>query len=107
MFDGLRFHRLRSQGGLSATTATTGSGGGGGKYHYVSVNETSLHFGYGRNACPGRWFTAFQIKLFLGLLLTKYDVASGGSLGEGSKNGDEGGDTVWIRRRKSGDDGTM
>lgn len=97
MFDGLRFHRLRSQGGLSATST--------GKYHYVSVNETSLHFGYGRNACPGRWFTAFQIKLFLGLLLVKYDIASGGTLGEGSKNGDEGEDTVWIRRRKSGDDG--
>ncbi|PWY71843.1 hypothetical protein BO83DRAFT_389204 [Aspergillus eucalypticola CBS 122712] len=48
VFDGLRFHWLRSQGGLSATTTT-----------------------------------------------------------EGSKNGDEGEDTVWIRRRKSGDDGTM
>ncbi|GAA82209.1 GliF [Aspergillus luchuensis] len=99
VFDGLRFHRLRSQGGLSATST--------GKYYYVSVNETSLHFGYGRNACPGRWFTAFQVKLFLGLLLTKYDVAPGGTLGEGSKNGDEGEDTVWIRRRKSGDDGTI
>ncbi|OJJ76277.1 hypothetical protein ASPBRDRAFT_26756 [Aspergillus brasiliensis CBS 101740] len=98
VFDGLRFHRLRNnQGGLSASTT--------GKYHYVSVNETSLHFGYGRNACPGRWFTAIQIKLFLGLLLVRYDVASGGSLKgvEGGK-GEEGEDTVWIRRKKGGKD---
>ncbi|GKZ63313.1 hypothetical protein AnigIFM50267_000705 [Aspergillus niger] len=87
VFDGLRFHRLRNQGGLSATTAT-------GKYHYVSVNETSLHFGYGRNACPGRWFTAIEIKLLLGRLLVRYDVTSG-----------EGSDTVLIRRRKGGEDG--
>ncbi|GJP91268.1 hypothetical protein CBS147343_8312 [Aspergillus niger] len=87
VFDGLRFHRLRNQGGLSATTAA-------GKYHYVSVNETSLHFGYGRNACPGRWFTAIQIKLLLGRLLVRYDVTSG-----------EGSDTVLIRRRKGGEDG--
>ncbi|PYH62949.1 cytochrome P450 [Aspergillus niger CBS 101883] len=68
VFDGLRFHRLRNQGGLSATTAA-------GKYHYVSVNETSLHFGYGRNACPGRWFTAIQIKLLLGRLLVRINYA--------------------------------
>ncbi|GKZ17000.1 hypothetical protein AbraIFM66951_005729 [Aspergillus brasiliensis] len=90
VFDGLRFHRLRNyQGGLSASTTATG------KYHYVSVNETSLHFGYGRNACPGRWFTAIQIKLFLGFLLVRYDVASGESLkGDGSGKGGEGEDTV-------------
>ncbi|GLA07181.1 hypothetical protein AnigIFM60653_008135 [Aspergillus niger] len=87
VFDGLRFHRLKNQGGLSATTAA-------GKCHYVSVNETSLHFGYGRNACPGRWFTAIQIKLLLGRLLVRYDVTSG-----------EGSGTVLIRRRKGGEDG--
>ncbi|THC89992.1 hypothetical protein EYZ11_010551 [Aspergillus tanneri] len=61
-FDGLRFHNLREKEG-------------GGKHEYVSVNETSLHFGYGLQACPGRWFAAIEIKLFLGFLLIGYDLS--------------------------------
>ncbi|KAB8235592.1 cytochrome P450 [Aspergillus alliaceus] len=67
-FDGLRFHRLQEN-------EKNGSGNLNSKHQYVSVNETSLHFGYGLQACPGRWFAAIEIKLFLGFLLQKYDIA--------------------------------
>lgn len=38
------------------------------------MNETSLHFGYGLQACPGRWFAAIVLKLLLGLLVMQFDV---------------------------------
>ncbi|KAF7592311.1 hypothetical protein BBP40_000367 [Aspergillus hancockii] len=72
-FDGLRFHRLQEKESVNKGNINS-------KHQYVAVNETSLHFGYGLQACPGRWFAAIEIKLFLGLLLQKFDItlADGG-----------------------------
>lgn len=33
-----------------------------------------MHFGYGRHACPGRFFAANEIKLMLVRLLMDYDI---------------------------------
>ncbi|KAI2912894.1 hypothetical protein CBS147320_10731 [Aspergillus niger] len=66
-FDGLRFHNLQQ-----AEFERTGKPST--KHQYVTVNESSLHFGYGLQACPGRWFAAIVLKLLLGLMVTEFDV---------------------------------
>ncbi|KAH6875624.1 cytochrome P450 monooxygenase-like protein [Alternaria rosae] len=41
---------------------------------FVSANETNLSFGYGRHACPGRFFATNEIKLVLTRLILDYDI---------------------------------
>ncbi|KAL2825998.1 cytochrome P450 [Aspergillus cavernicola] len=40
----------------------------------VSISEANLHFGYGRQACPGRFFSAHTSKAILSHLLVEYDI---------------------------------
>lgn len=40
----------------------------------TTVNTTFLPFGYGRHACPGRWFVAQMVKQALSYVLLNYDV---------------------------------
>jgi cytochrome P450 len=62
-FDGLRFHDLKAAGASASKT------------DYVASNGASLNFGYGRHACPGRWFAANEIKCIMICLLTNYDIS--------------------------------
>ncbi|KAF6804336.1 ent-kaurene oxidase, partial [Colletotrichum sojae] len=77
-FDALRFYRIRKEteaalsGTLSPDDAATGAAAGN---QFASVTETSLAFGYGRNACPGRFLAANEIKMILATALLEYDVA--------------------------------
>lgn len=64
-FDGYRFLRKR-QG--------AGEGGGGGKHQYVSVRKDMLGWGYGKNACPGRFLADIEIKLVIVFVLVNYDI---------------------------------
>ncbi|KAH7029634.1 cytochrome P450, partial [Microdochium trichocladiopsis] len=41
--------------------------------HLVSTGVTSLSFGHGNHACPGRFFAATELKIALCHLLIKYD----------------------------------
>lgn len=41
---------------------------------FVTTNESNLMFGYGRHACPGRFFAANEIKLILARLILDYDI---------------------------------
>ncbi|KAJ1336142.1 cytochrome P450 monooxygenase 2 [Microdochium nivale] len=41
--------------------------------HLVSTGMTSLSFGHGNHACPGRFFAATELKIALCHLLIKYD----------------------------------
>ncbi|KAI0593268.1 cytochrome P450 [Biscogniauxia sp. FL1348] len=66
-FDPLRFYRLRQ----SAKEA--GSVEGAALNQFVSVSQNSLTFGYGRHACPGRFFAANEIKMILANALQKYE----------------------------------
>jgi cytochrome P450 len=75
-FDPLRFYRLRQQareGGGSTESAALNQ--------FVSVSQNSLTFGYGRHACPGRFFAANELKMILANSLLKYDI----KVVEGSK----------------------
>ncbi|KAM0543730.1 hypothetical protein ACHAPJ_012179 [Fusarium lateritium] len=43
----------------------------------VTLDESFLGFGYGRNACPGRFFGTHVMKVVLAYLVTNYDVQFG------------------------------
>ncbi|CAI6093148.1 unnamed protein product [Clonostachys chloroleuca] len=61
VFDGHRFVRQRA----CPETENTA--------HFVSTTSSSLGFGHGKHACPGRFFAANELKVILCHLLVKYD----------------------------------
>lgn len=65
--DPLRFYRLREQ------SKKQGSVEGSALNQFVSVSQNSLTFGYGRHACPGRFFAANEIKMILANALMGYE----------------------------------
>ncbi|KAI5918729.1 ent-kaurene oxidase [Camillea tinctor] len=44
------------------------------QHQFVTVTKDFMHFGYGRHACPGRFFAANEIKLILARILLAYDM---------------------------------
>ncbi|CAH0014441.1 unnamed protein product [Clonostachys rhizophaga] len=71
-FDALRFHKMRetkqrSGTGRSAAEIVANS-------QFVSVGTSSLAFGYGRHACPGRFFAANEIKMVVATALLHYEM---------------------------------
>ncbi|KAG6329984.1 hypothetical protein ID866_9105 [Astraeus odoratus] len=48
--------------------------GEGNKHQIVSVNSASLAFGYGKVACPGRFFVAIVLKMMLAHTVLSFDV---------------------------------
>ncbi|KAK4184221.1 putative cytochrome P450 E-class, group IV [Podospora australis] len=44
------------------------------QHQFVSVNPSVLTFGYGRHACPGRFFAANEIKMIVANVLLMYDI---------------------------------
>lgn len=63
-FDGYRHYRLRQQGGFA-----------GEKHQWISTNQVSLNFGYGKHSCPGRFFAVVEIKLIFASIVLNYDLA--------------------------------
>jgi cytochrome P450 len=45
-----------------------------GKHQFVSISNSSWMFGYGKHACPGRFFAGHEMKLILAKFITTYDV---------------------------------
>ncbi|KAI4602581.1 hypothetical protein KJ359_007796 [Pestalotiopsis sp. 9143b] len=66
-FDPLRFHKMRQH-------AKETSNESGALNQFVSVSSNSLNFGYGRHACPGRFFAANEIKMIFGQFIMQYDL---------------------------------
>jgi len=62
-FDPLRFVKMRSE----EKTKTA-------RLQMVSTSTTSLVFGHGRHACPGRFFAAAEIKLMVAHVVMEYDM---------------------------------
>ena len=76
-FDALRSYKLRQaktqlEKGTKQAEAVANA-------QFVSVGPTSLTFGYGRHACPGRFFAVNEIKMIIAVLLTKYDIKNVGT----------------------------
>lgn len=72
-FDPFRFSRIREE------AKTGGSADIAALNQFVSVNQTSLTFGFGRHACPGRFFAANEIKMILANVLVRYEVRMPGN----------------------------
>lgn len=62
-FDGFRFEKIR----LSQPSEVAA------KAQYAASNSASMSFGFGRHACPGRWFAAHEIKSIMAYILANYD----------------------------------
>lgn len=60
-FDGLRNYRLRQRKAESE------------EHQFISAEPTCLNFGYGKSACPGRYFAALVLKMLFVKLLSEYD----------------------------------
>ena len=65
-FDGFRFVKMREE--------AISNGSSGKTFDLVSVNANYLPFGYGRHACPGRFFAAYELKQMLAHVVHNYDV---------------------------------
>ncbi len=55
-------------------------------HQFVSADANNLSFGYGRHACPGRFFASNEIKVLIVELLRRYDLGLGPN-GEGEREG--------------------
>ncbi|KAI9465132.1 cytochrome P450 [Lactarius psammicola] len=62
-FDGYRFSQLRERDGDAAVG-----------HQATSTTPENLNFGYGRHACPGRFFAVNEVKALLAHILVTYDV---------------------------------
>jgi cytochrome P450 len=60
-FDGFRFAKLRERDGNAGCQAT-------------STSAEHLQFGFGRHACPGRFFAINEVKAFLAHIIVTYDI---------------------------------
>lgn len=71
-FDGLRSYRMRRATHEVSPDAAKASSQNE-EFLFSSYSPTSLSFGYGRMACPGRFFASMVIKMELTKLLSEYD----------------------------------
>lgn len=79
-FDGFRFYKLRQQGGATNHA----------RNQFVTTNEQNLAFGYGRHACPGRFFAANEIKMILARTILEYDFKNTDGITERYPNHEQG-----------------
>ena len=61
-FDGFRYYKLRQQ----EENAN--------KFQFAMTDMNHLHFGHGKQACPGRFFASGEIKMILGHLICNYEL---------------------------------
>ena len=63
-FDPLRYWKLRQQPDEHH------------KHQFPNADRTALNFGFGKNACPGRFFASLEIKAIVTKLLMEFDMKS-------------------------------
>ena len=69
IFDGLRSYRRRQRTRISDNKLN----GNNEEHQFSSTERTILNFGYGKSACPGRYFASLVIKIMFVKLLTEYE----------------------------------
>lgn len=79
----MRFYKLRQMGETFNHPAASGEKSSAAvesaaHNQFVSVSPNSLTFGYGRHACPGRFFAANEIKMILARTLLEWDIKNVG-----------------------------
>lgn len=78
-FDAFRFYKLREKATSEKDPGQTSDAST--QNQFVSVNQSNLAFGYGRHACPGRFFAGNELKLVVSIALLRYEL----KLAEGSE----------------------
>ena len=68
-FDGLRSYKRRQQTPPNARKP----GASNEEHQFSSTEHTILNFGYGKSACPGRYFASLVLKILFAKLLTEYE----------------------------------
>jgi cytochrome P450 len=68
-FDARRFLRLRDASEPDPLSYKNRE-----QYQFIAVTKENLSFGFGKHACPGRFFAANEIKLILARILLNYDI---------------------------------
>lgn len=64
-FDGMRFHQSSiNQANRERTD-----------YRFCGIEPHNIFWGHGRNTCPGRFYAAEVMKIFLGEIILKYDIS--------------------------------
>jgi cytochrome P450 len=66
-FDGFRFEKLRERDSMDIDDS-------GPRYQLAVASTDYLPWGYGKHACPGRFFAALEMKLIIAHLILNYDV---------------------------------
>lgn len=79
-FKPLRFYELRQR------YREEGSVEEAARNQFVSVSTKALSFGYGRHACPGRFFAANELKMIVATCIMMFDVRLAGGETERYKN---------------------
>ncbi|KAL1853611.1 hypothetical protein Daus18300_011734 [Diaporthe australafricana] len=64
VFDPFRFERLRNDASRPENVN---------RFQFATTDSSTLHFGHGKYACPGRFFASNEIKVILCHLLLRYD----------------------------------
>ncbi|KAI3551844.1 cytochrome P450 [Colletotrichum filicis] len=72
VFDPLRFYKLREAKELA--TSGTKAAEVVMQAQFVSVGTTHLTFGYGKHACPGRFFAVNEIKMIMANIICNYEI---------------------------------
>ncbi|KAI1409310.1 cytochrome P450 [Hypoxylon sp. FL1857] len=72
VFDPLRFYKVRQT--KDAANANSKRRDMLANSQLVSSSASSLTWGYGRHACPGRFFAANEIKMVTGKVLMQYEI---------------------------------
>ncbi|KAI3396477.1 hypothetical protein diail_12097 [Diaporthe ilicicola] len=74
-YDAFRYSRQREEyDAKEAGEKTPGAGLEVAKMGLVTTSVEHYGFGHGRHACPGRFFVAHELKLFVAYLLLNYDL---------------------------------
>ncbi|KAM7191669.1 Cytochrome P450 [Rhypophila sp. PSN 637] len=75
-FDGFRFARMKTPERPSSSSSPDEerTDGEEGRFSAATPSETYLPFGFGRHACPGRWYAVLMIKIIFTELILEYDL---------------------------------
>lgn len=68
-FDMLRAYKLRQAAGAV-------EGGGTATNQFVTASPSNLMWGYGRHACPGRYFAANEAKMIVSRAILDYEFCN-------------------------------
>jgi cytochrome P450 len=83
-FDALRYYKLRQS--KDKEDSHTKAAEVVASSQFVGVGPSSLLFGFGRHACPGRFFAANEIKMIMAGILMDYKIKNPPGVTERHKN---------------------